>query len=104
MTSFEINSSIISFVAFTLGMAAIMYTYGRQMFKERWVETDYPKDIIITKDVHQYFKEQGYKALYISPLRNTTNWTAFIIKDEKLHIVTVYTNGRTIITHDYALA
>lgn len=68
------------------------------------VETDYPEDVVITKDVDQYFNELGHKALHISPLKNTNNWTAFIIKNGELQIVTVYTNGKIILGHEYALA
>ncbi|MGQ0827539.1 MAG: hypothetical protein ACT4ON_03985 [Bacteroidota bacterium] len=85
-------------------MLAIIIAYGPQMFKERWVETDYPKDVIITTDVDRYFKEQGYNALHISPSKDTTNWTAFIIKNGALYIVTVYTDGRTILGDKYSLA
>jgi hypothetical protein len=101
----EINSAvIIAFVAFTLGMVAIVSVYGPQMIKDRWKETGYPEGTILSTDVYQYFEKQGYKAFHISPVKNTTNWRVFIIKEGVLYVCTVFTNGQEIIEHDYTIA
>ena len=65
----EINSAvIIPFTAFALGMIAIVCTYGRQMYQERWLEVGYPAGTIISRDVYHYFEKQGYKVFHISPV------------------------------------
>jgi len=90
---------ILSFSVLILGI------YGPHMLKERCVEEVYSEGSTIgTTDVADYFKQQGYNAWNISPSKYTSNWTAFTIRNGELQVVTVYTDGRTISGHEYALA
>lgn len=98
----EINSAVIlAFVAFTFGMVAIVSVYGRQMIKDRWKETGYPEGTILSTDVYQYFKEQGYKVFHISPDKKSTTWSFFFVKDEILYKGTVLTDGHIILGHEF---
>ena len=101
----EINSAvIIPSTAFALGMIAIACTYGRQMYQERWLEVGYPTGTIISRDVYHYFEKLGYKVFHISPVKDTTDWRFFLIKDGVLYTGVAFTNGEMIHGHEYNLA
>ena len=101
----EINSAvIIPFTAFALGMIAIVCTYGRQMYRERWLEVGYPAGTIISRDVYHYFEKQGYEVFHISPIKNTTDWRFFLIKEGVMYAGVAFTDGEIIQRHEYILA
>lgn len=85
-------------------IAAFIYTFGSRIIKDRFAETPSVPESTVTPDlVASYFRNLGYIVCHSTPVINTDRWVAFLIKDGKYHIVTVFTDGNSILGHDYSL-
>ncbi len=82
----------------TICRMAFVYTYSKQ-----FAETTEPFTIITSDNIVNYFNGYGYIVCHTTRVLNTTKWVAFIIKDGKYQIVTVFTDGNTILGHNYSL-
>jgi len=105
MTSFELNYSTGIFViASIICVAAFIYTYGGRIIKDRFAPSpSFPLNKVTSNQVANYFREMGYIVCHSTQVINTDKWVAFLIKDGSYHIVTVFTDGDTILGHDYSL-
>ena len=94
----------LSIIAGVICVGAFIYTFVGHIIKDRFAETPPLSENTITPDqVGNYFRELGYIVCHSTPIINTDKWGAFLIKDGKYHIVTVFTDGYTILGHDYSL-
>jgi hypothetical protein len=101
----EVTYSIgVVIAAVVICVIAFAYTYGRQMISDRFANTpERGPDLVSSEQVSNYFRELGYIVCHSTPVINTDKWVAFLIKDGKYHIVTVFTDKDTILGHDYSL-
>ena len=100
-----IYSIAVLIIVATVCIIAFMFRYGVQIIRNKPSENTQLSVNAITFDkVVTYFKKFGYIVCHSTPVLNTNEWVAFIIKDGKYQIVTVFTEGNTIVGHDYSLA
>lgn len=89
---------IVPLAGLALGIAAIVYKYGSKMIKDKFAK--HPNNVT-PKQVHHYFMDRGYIVYDIMPIANTYNWEAEIIEEGKSISMILYTDGDTILEHQY---
>lgn len=85
-------------LAFYLGIAAIVFTYGRQIMGQRFAKYE---NNITSKEVNHYLMGKGYVTGDIVLIQNTYCWEVEIIKYGKSFCMIVYTDGNKILDHKY---
>ena len=97
--SFNSISEILFFVVFISAIVILLYAFGWQIVQDaRSLNTS--DDIAVTsKQVNHYLVEEGYVVCNITPVKDSTNWKAFLVKNGEYLIATVFTKGAKIEGH-----
>jgi len=104
MTHLKIYSSEALFMAALIcAMAAMLYTYGKEIIKERLAPPTNWSSGVTSKDVTRYFSAQGYTVCTTTPVKNSNKWIAFLVKNGEYLIATVFTKDNKIERHTDSL-
>jgi hypothetical protein len=87
------------FIVFVFAIGALLYTFGSLIVKDAGKENDKGKMHVTAKQVNHYFTDKGYVVYNVTPVKNSTKWLAFLVKNGEYLIATVFTNGGQIEGH-----
>ncbi|MDQ3048435.1 MAG: hypothetical protein M3R27_12875 [Bacteroidota bacterium] len=89
-------------IACIVATAALFITFGAQFLKDiKGMEESV--SAVTSKQVTHYLIDEGYVVCNITPVKNSSKWLAFLIKNGEYKIATVFTNGETIQGHQDSL-
>jgi hypothetical protein len=86
------------FASLFTAVTALLYTYGWQIVKDMRKEDNLQEVSSVTsKQVSAYFISKGYVVCSVIPVKNSTNWLVFLIKNGDYEAVTVFTSNDAIV-------
>jgi hypothetical protein len=89
------------FLVFVTAIGILLFTFGRLILRD-FREMD-PITCITAKQVDAYLREHGYVVCNITPVKNTNQWLAFLVKNGEYLIATVFTSRNGIEGHKDSL-
>ena len=92
MILLEVHFSLgAAFTAFALSITAMLFTYVRQIIKDRFYEQPFDKST--SNKISDHFKKLGYDVRTVLPDDGINKWLVAIIKNGKEQIINVFENG-----------
>lgn len=98
--TFNSFSEIVFFAVFILAIGILLYAFVWQVVKDAKSSKEDGSSLRVTSSqVNHYFLDKGYVVCNITPVKNSTKWLAFLIKNGEYLVATVFTKGTTIEGH-----
>jgi hypothetical protein len=83
------------FIVFVSAIAILLYTFGALILKERRGNAS-SVNCVTEKQVDNYLRNKGYVVCNITPVKNSNQWLAFLVKNGQYLTATVSTKGEHI--------
>ncbi|MDF2437994.1 MAG: hypothetical protein K0Q95_2370 [Bacteroidota bacterium] len=100
-SAFTSFPEIVFFLVFITAIGILLYTFGSLIIKEIGKPETNASAYKTAKQVDKYLTDKGYIVCSISPVKNTNQWLAFLVKNGEYHVADVLSIGDEIAVNTY---